>query len=306
MDVLLANEITNGMIVSNNAPERLPGEVEWSDQAWSAGDIVTRAETRRVYRAVYDVPAGGVPPEENIAAAQLPFWQDLRPMNQWGAFDGQVRTQTVGPEGDLIITLMPGAVTDVWLGNLSFANSVQVILKDKAGGDVVYDEEKAMYQPVTNYWDWWFGPFSFNTDAFFNNIPAYLNGELTIIIKTNSAASVGMIAIGRTERLGRTLWDPETDHRNYSARQLDNTWGPTEGTGGVVTRDQRYSVLVDPDEAPRVSRFMDKAMRRPAVWVPHGDPKFEGIRGFGQAVSSRMRYPNNAYVLLSLDIRGFI
>lgn len=307
MDVLLANEITPEMVVSNNAPERLAGQVEWSDQSWPAGSIVTRTATRRVYRAVYDVPSGGVPPEENIAVAQLPYWIDTGPMNQGGLFDGQVGTQTVGPEGDdLVIVLRPGVVTDVWLGNLSLANSVQVTLLDKPDGSIVYDREISMYEPVTNYWDWWFAPFSFATDVIFGGIPAYRNGELTITLKTGSAARIGMAAIGKTERLGCTLWDPETDHRNYSARQLDNTWGPSEGTGGVVTRDQRYTVIVEPEEAPRVSRFMDRAMRRPAVWIPHGHPKFEGIRGFGQAVGSRMRYPGPSHVQLSLDIRGFI
>lgn len=62
MDVLLSNEVT---IVSTNAPERRPGEVEWTNAAWPAGSIVTRSDTQRVYRAAYDVPSGGVPPEEN-------------------------------------------------------------------------------------------------------------------------------------------------------------------------------------------------------------------------------------------------
>lgn len=312
MDVLLANEITPSMIVSNNAPERLSDQVEWdadgpSSNGWPAGSVVTRTSTRRVYRAVYDVPKDADPPEENIANAQLPYWIDKGPMNKWGLFDGQVQTQTVGPEDeDLVIVLKPGPISNVWLGNLSLVNSVQVTLKDKTGGSVVYDQEHDMYEPVTTYWDWWFGPFKFATDVLFTGIPAYRSGELTITIKTGSTASVGMAAIGKTERLGCTLWDPETDFRNYAARQLDQTWGPSEGTGGVVTRDQRYSVIVEPEDAPRVSRFMDKAMRRPAVWIPHGHPKFEGIRGFGQAVGSRMRYPDPSHVNLSLEIRGFI
>lgn len=312
MDVLLANEITPSMIVSNNAPERLSGQVEWdadgpSSNGWPAGSVVTRTSTRRVYRAAYDVPKDADPPEENIATAQLPYWVDTGPMNQWGLFDGQVKTQTVGPQDEnLEIVLKPGPISDVWLGNLTLVNSVQVTLKDKTGGSVVYDQEHDMYEPVTTYWDWWFGPFKFATDVLFTGIPAYRNGELTITIKTASTASVGMAAIGKTERLGYTLWDPETDFRNYSARQLDQTWGPSEGTGGVVTRDQRYSVVVKPEDAPRVARFMNSAMRRPAVWIPHGDPEFEGIRGFGQAVGSRMRYPASSYVSLSLEIRGFI
>src|SRR5690606_20706140 len=100
--------------------------------------------------------------------AQLPYWTDIGPMNQWGLFDGQVRTQTVGPEDEnLVIVLRPGIVTDVWLGNLSLVSSVQVTLLDKPGGVIVYDREHAMYQPVTTYWDWWFAPFSFFADVLF-------------------------------------------------------------------------------------------------------------------------------------------
>lgn len=307
MNVLLANEITPDMLVSSNAPVRLPGEVEWSDQAWTAGDLVTRTSTRRVYRAAYDVPAGKAPPEENIATAQLPYWQDLRPMNQWAMFDGMVQTQTVGPENeDLEVVIEPGAVNDVWLGGLVYANSAQVTVLNKPGGDVVYDQEKVLYKPVTTFWDWWFAPFSLSGDTMFAGIPAYTRSVVTIRVKTDATARIGMAAIGSAENLGYTLWDPETNYRNYSARQLDQKWGPSEGTGGVVTRDQNYIVSVRPDDAPRVSSFMDSAMRRPAVWLPHGDPKFEGIRGFGQAVDARMRYPNSAIVELSLHIRGFI
>lgn len=306
MDVLLATDITPAMLVSTNAPERLPGEVEWSNQAWPAGSLVTRTATRRVYRAVYSVPSGGVPPEENMAAAMLPYWQDLRPMNQWSMFDGRIGTQTVGPSGDLIVVLTPGVVTDLWLGNLDNATGVHVVVKDKPGGTVVYDETRESYQPVTSWWDWWFGPFDLSSDAMFSGIPAYRGCEVTITIQSGGTASVGMAALGATERLGCTLWDPETDYRNYAARQLDQNWGPSEGTGGTVTRDQNYTVIVKPDDAPRVSRFMENAMRRPAVWLPHGDPKFEGIRGFGQAVDSRMRYPGPSIVQLSISTRGFI
>lgn len=306
MNVLISNEITPEMLVSSNAPVRLPGETEWSNQAWSAGDLVTRTETKRVYRAVYDVPAGGVPPEENIAVAQLPYWQDFRPMNQWAMFDGRVSTQTIGPNGDLVVVLTPGVITDLWLGNISNATGVHVVVKDAPGGSVIYDSRRETYEPVTSWWAWWFGPFNIAKDSMFTGIPAYRNSEVTITIESGGVAALGMAALGITENLGHTLWDPETDYRNYSARQLDSTWGPSEGTGGVVTKDQNYLVLVDPDDAPRVSRFMHDAMRRPAVWIPHGDPKFEGIRGFGQAVDSRMRYPNAAWVELSISTRGFI
>lgn len=307
MDVLLANEITPAMLVSTNAPERLPDQVEWSNQAWPAGSAVTRTQTRRVYRAAYDVPAGGAPPDENIATAKLPYWIDIGPMNQWALFDGRVGTQTVGPLGDdLQIVLAPGVITNIWVGNISLVNSVEITVRNKPGGVIVYERESSLARPVTTYWDWWFAPLNLATDVMFSEIPAYRNCEVTLTFRTISPARIGMAAFGKSERLGKTLWDPETNHRNYSARQLDQQWGPSEGTGGVVTRDQSYTVIVDPDDAPRVSRFMERAMRLPAVYLPHGHPKFEGIRGFGQAVDSRMRYPNPAIVQLSMTIRGFI
>src|SRR5690606_5494359 len=146
-----------------NAPERLPGQVEWSAQAWTAGSIVTRTETRRVYRAVYDVPADKAPPEENIAIAQLPYWQDVGPMNQWAMFDKVVKTQTAGPEGDdLIVVLRPGVTTDLWLGNMAGATAAHVVVKDKPGGTAIYDENRELLKPVTTFWDWWFAPFEFD------------------------------------------------------------------------------------------------------------------------------------------------
>lgn len=306
MDVLLANEITPDELVSTTAPERLPGQVEWSDQAWPIGSVVTRTATRRVYRAAFAVQAGYLTPEAAVATGAISRWLDIGPMNKWSMFDGQVGTQTEN-DGDLVVVLRPGMVTSIWLGNLSNVSGVSVVVLDRPGGVVVYDESvDSMIEPVSNWWDYWFAPFKTRSDVTFSNIPAYPNCEVTITVKSGGALKIGMAAIGIVENLGKTLWGPETEFRNYSARTLDQTWGPSQGTGGVVTRDQTYEVAVDPDDAPRVSKFMESAMRRPAVWIPTGLPKFEGIRVFGQAVDGRLSYPTINITTLNISIRGFI
>lgn len=308
MNVLLATDITSAMLVSSNAPVRVDGQAEWDAIAYPAGATVTRASTRRVYKSAYAVPVDFLPPEEDIVVSQLPYWVDAGPMNQWGMFDGQVRTQTVGPEGDLIVVLAPGVVTDLWIGNLANATSVHVVIRDKPGGVIIYNEYRELFRPVTTFWDWWFAPFVLAGDATFTGIPAYRNCEITITVSAGAGgnASVGMVAVGKVENLGYTEYDAEVTLRNYAARQLDQRWGPTEGTGGIVTRDPTFTIVIEPEDAPRVTRFMETAMRRPGVWIPNGDPEYEGIRGFGQAVDARISYPNHGEVLLFLTIRGFI
>ncbi|MFT0531900.1 hypothetical protein ACMHYJ_03565 [Castellaniella hirudinis] len=305
----MMKEIGSDELVSTNAPALLDGQSEWvANTAYAAGKIVARSDLNALYRAVYAVADTETePPEDDIANNQIPKWQAIGPMNQWGAFDGKLSTVTVGPDGEsLVMVLQPGIITDVWLGGLKFVSAVRVVATNGDGGPVVYDETKSLRKPVTSWWDWWFAPFSDATDVAFTGIPAYRRARVTITLVTTGTASVGMIAMDRSETLGRTLWEPSTQHRNYSARKLDDTWGPTGGTGGVVTRDQSYTVIVEPDDAPRVARFMDRAMKSPAVWLPDDAAKFEGIRGFGQAVSSNMSYPHSAFVQLELTIRGFI
>lgn len=305
MNVLLSNQITPSMLISTNAPDRLPGQVEWSNQAWEVGSVVTRETTRRVYRAVYDVPSGKAPPEENIAVAQLPYWQDIGPMNQYAAFDNVVKTQTVGPEGDLVMVLQPGITTDIWLGNISGATEVHVVIKDKPGGNIIFDETRGLSRKVTNYWDWWFAPFVMDNEAVFSGIPAYLNAEVTITLVSTSGASLGMAAMGKTENLGETQWDVNAEFQRYTPATNNQVWGPTQ-QGGEITKDVTYRVFVDPVEAPRVDRFAKDAMRRLAVYVPSDKPEFSGIRIFGEMINARMGYPTPNYVPFDITVREFL
>lgn len=188
MDVLLSNEVT---IVSTNAPERRPGEVEWTNAAWPAGSIVTRSDTQRVYRAAYNVPSGGVPPEENIAVAQLPYWVDTGPMNRVAMFDKVVKSQTVGPiDANLEVVFKPGVITSLWLGNMSNVTAAHVVVRDKTGGDVVFDDRRVLVARVTTAWDWCFAPFDLQRDAQFTGIPAYRNCEVTLTLETGGTALV--------------------------------------------------------------------------------------------------------------------
>lgn len=309
MDVLLGEEITPSMLISSNAPERLDGQVEWVKQAWPAGSIVTRASTtRRVYKAVYAVPATVEAPEDDISTNQLPYWQDIAPMNQQAMFDGQLKSQTIGPSGDLIVVIKPGAVTHLWIGNLTNALNVLVEVKNKTGGVIVWSESRDLLRPVTTYWEWWFAPFTFAGDAFFSGIPAYLQCEVTVTVSAGSGgtAGVGMLATGKITNLGETDWGVDAQFNNYSARSLNQTWGPTQATGGEVTKDVSYLVHVDAIEAPRVDKFMKEAMKRPAVYIPSGLPELEGVRIFGQAISSTLGYPAYNYVPLNLTVREFL
>lgn len=310
MDVLLSTEITPDMVVSTNAPERLPGEVEWdadgpSSSGWPAGSIVTRTATRRAYRAAFDVPAGSVPPEENIAVAQLPYWQDLRPMNQWAMFDKVVKSQTVGPSANLVVKVKPGAITDLWLGNLDNTTAAHVVVRDKTDGVIVYDERRELADKVTTAWDWCFAPFNLLRDVQFTGIPAYRNCEVTITLETGGVAAIGMAAIGTTERWGCTEWNVNAAFQRYSPGRSSQAWGPVQ-QGGVITKDVTYRIFVKPADAPRVDRSAKRAMNLLAVFVPHGDPRFAGIRIFGEMISADMGYPGPNYVPLDITVREFL
>lgn len=305
MDVLPTTEITPAMLVNSNAPALLPGQSMWSTQAWAAGSVVAREETRRIYRAVYDVPSGGVPPEQNIADAQLPYWQEIGAMNQWAMFDGQMRTQTLHT-GDLIVVLRPGSISSAWVGNVRGVYAIRVIVRDGPDGNTVYDEIIYMQERTTTYWDWWFAPFRLLSDAIFSGIPAYRDCEVEIMFSGPGEIAVGMTAVGAGESWGITEWGVDADFQNYSTRNLNSPWGPSQPTGGEVTKDITYRVFVKPEDAPRVDKSLKSAMKRPAIYMPSGQPEFEGIRIFGQAISARLGYPHFNYVPLDITIREFL
>lgn len=285
MQVLLAKDITSAELLSSNAPEVVGDEVLWTNQVWPIGSTVYRTETQRIYRAAFEVPVDTGPPEVNIANAQLPYWVDMGPTNRWAMFDGLARTQTIGDPGEMIIELDVPSLTDIWVGNISQATAVEALVRNGVDGDIIFQEEKSLSQPVTNYWDWWFAPFTLAGDVVFSGIPAYRNSVLTLRIISEGTPRVGMVAVGNTEYLGETDWRPSTDFR----LSHDNLY-----------RELRATVHIGADEAPRVTRFMNRAMRRPAVWIPEEQPRFEGLRSFGQLVDSRMSYPS--YDIVNLDI----
>lgn len=311
MNVLTATSISGSMLVSSNAPLRLSGQTEWTQKSYSAGETVTRLTDvngqalNRVYRAAYSVPEGTPAPEENIATAQFPRWVDRGPMNQWGMFDGVIGTRTLAEE-DLVVRLRPGVVTAVWAGGITGVTEVHVVLRDAPGGSIVYDRVERLVTRTTNYWDWWFAPFTYRTDVMFEGIPAYRDGEVEVTFVSSGDVGVGMLALGNIENWGKTEWGVDADFNNYSSRSLNSTWGPSQATEGEVTKDITYRVFVEPEDAPRVDELAKDAMKRPAIFIPSGKPEFAGIRVFGQAISLRMGYPYPEHVPLDITVREFL
>lgn len=278
MQVIEPVEYTYGMLTSSNVPEA-DYPVWVAPAVRSLGDQVIY--NHKVYKAMVALTATtDVNPETGTAADTK--WLLMGATNRWRMFDDMVGTVTSNP-GSIEVLITPGSVvTSVAMFNV-LGSSVSITVEDPVDG-VVYTYTEEMTDPndeVTDWYSYFFAPFSNKSDFIISNLPPYSQASVRVVVTapTGVDALVGSLALGVIEDIGVACYGSSIGILDYTKKDIDEF-------GNVVTVERGYSkfgdfdIDLDTEDVSRVQKMMADLRAKPCVWIGYANYESTIIYGY--------------------------
>jgi len=303
MKVIPPLEITDSRLTSSTISEPDTSETAWSGSsvAYALGDQVIRTTTHRIYECVSAHTSAASPVPENNTAQ----WLEIGPTNRWAMFD-TLRNTATEVASSLTVVLTPAYRVDS-LALLALQGSSVTVSITSAGSPVYYRTVSLVRREVSDWYDYFFRPFSVQPSVALFDLPPITGAVITITI-TATAGNVkcGACVIGASEYIGEVQYEAENDVLNFSTVTRDFA-------GGVSTMVQRrnvpktiQSIFVEKSRVNRIRQLRDTVGAVPAVWAGLDNSThdyFEAvlILGFYKRFSINLRYPDYAVIGLELE-----
>ncbi len=297
MKVIRPVTVTDAVLISSTVAEPSGSDpAAWNAATnYSLGALVYRATTHRRY--------------ENLAAgvsALLPEstptrWKDLGATLRWAPFDDQVGTSATAT-GSISYVLAPGICNAVAL--LVDGDSVTVTVTDGAGGPEVYSRTVSLdVSLVTDWYEYFFEPFSKRTMVVLPDLPPYLAARITITVNGTGTVGLGGIVVGTAVYIGAMHLGARAGIRDYSTKTVDDVTGVVSLTEGRYRDRVRGTVRV-PDAAVNKVHALMKSLRAKPIFVigdDEGDYEPLSLFGFTQEFELSVTYASSSVYTFSFE-----
>lgn len=227
---------------------------------YALGDIIQVAASHRCYQSLAAGNTGN-------AVTDTTKWVDYGPTNRWCALDTLRNTQAVQPS-PMTYVIAPGVrCNSLFLGGM-VANSAEITVTSVTGGGTVYHETVDLNtRVVTNWYQYFFEPFSTRATLVRWDLPPYLDAIITVTLtSTSGSVSLGAIQTGSYEELGTILAPASPGSLNFSSVTRD-----TYGNATVTQRKGRPTLVcqtkLDSSLMTRVKNFKTATDAMPTVWA---------------------------------------
>lgn len=278
----------------------------WSNATnYVIGDYVISTTTHRIYKSLRDSNLNYDPTDPLNRADPAPWWLDYSATNKWKMFDDQVSSQSEGTS-PLSVVINTGNVNGIYAGALANAETIQIIVKDAPGGNIVLDTTHILEDSnPSDYYDYFFKPYKYQTQYFLDNIPPYRKSEVTIIL-TGSSGDVkcGMLAMGDLKPLGISQYGAKAKPKTYSYIKIDD-YGNNKINRRKTAKDLTIMAVLETSQANDALMTITDLLDVPCVWVGTNILEYNGLTTFGLG-SADVTYENHAESTLSLTVQGLI
>lgn len=210
------------------------------------------------------------------------FWNDIDPTNRYAMFDGYVSTQSVAI-GSMTVVLKAGAANMIYLDGLAGAKTVDVVIKDAQGGNVIFTYSGSLRgNRPASYWQYWFNPFSTVKSKIIVGIPPYSNMEISVTLSGAAGVEIkcGVLGVGMVKSLGRTQQGAEAKPKNFGYVKTDQ-YGKNTYKPGKKALDITGSAVIDKDEARQVQAILVEALGLPCMISCSDLDTYSGLNNFG-------------------------
>lgn len=305
ISVLLGRDITDANFTGSSIaePDLSRGEVAWNAATnYSKGQEVIRVATHTVYTNII--------PGVDATAPELASdrWYPTRPTNKWAWRDYYKNTGSRAA-GSMSFTALPGAVYDVDLFGVEGAESVRCLVKDGAGGPVIFDQTIGLRYFVSDdpVWEFFFGDWVTLSDVSFGDIPPSADPEVTItvgsITATNEVA-VGNIVMGVRDSVGVPSFGFSVEADYYGGFDVDG-YGTVSLEDGLSAKRIRGSAHLEVAQARGVFALFSRLQGRPASFVVSQLVDYDYLRAFGRG-KAKVTADGPNHAIVEIDIQGFV
>lgn len=229
MRVIPPLAIDDSRLTDSSVSEPDTGEAVYNAlTTYSVDQRVISTSTHRTYQSLSNSNTGN--PLPVYPATLTNYWIDVGPTNKWAMFDLLRNTGTT-VASPLTVVITPGQRIDsIALVGL-VATSVQIIVTVDAA--IVFDQTTTLStRVVTDWYEYFFSPFTYREAVANFSLPPYTNGVITInIVNATGNVTCGGVVIGQSVYLGEALVDAQNDATNLSTIERS-----TDGTTVLVQR----------------------------------------------------------------------
>ncbi len=189
-------------------------------------------------------------------------WELVGSTNKWAMFDQKY--QSISSQWTSIqMVLTPGEIiTSLALLNATGASAT--ILQSVSG----YTETLPLYNhDVLSWWEWYYESPIRTGEAIFTDIPPYPGSTLTVTVdNTGGTASVGVLVIGKSKRLGATQWGASRTINDYS-RAVEADDGTVTLVSGNYSKRLNVEVIIERGFESEATRILEEFRATPLVFV---------------------------------------
>jgi len=203
--------------------------------------------------------------------------------------------------GDLIVVLKPGQINAIGFSGL--VGSTLTVVGTSGDEEVYRNKQSLAGEIITDWYDYFFEPFTQLGDAIADGIPPYSNIELTVTIEGASTAC-GVCAFGNLYQMGDTQAGASVGILDYSTKETDE-FGVTTLNPGPFSKRITASMFLDNRLINRAQGLLSAA-RASATFYTFADSadfaQAYTVFGFYRDFSVVVPYPRHS--LVSIDIEG--
>lgn len=306
MKVIDPLTVTDAMLISSTVAEPASGETAWSGAtAYTVGQIALRTATHRLYRRLVAGTTATAPELDvaGVAGVTAPNWEDYAPSRRWAMFDQEINTATTDASS-LTVVLAPGICNSLALLEL-VGSSVTITVTDGAGGPTVYTRTVALDTSlVTDWYQYFFEPFSTLGTLVLNDLPPYANARITVALTGLGTVALGQCIAGSVYPLGLTQLGVSAGIRDYSRKEVDPVTGAVSLERRKFSRTLRARFSIEPGAVNAVHARLSNLRAKPCVWIADDDRQLDPLVVFGFYKDFSLDVAYAARHFYSLDIEG--
>ncbi|MCV2365529.1 hypothetical protein LNV23_18935 [Paucibacter sp. DJ1R-11] len=298
--------VTDAVLLSSSV-----AEPSGSDPAlWSAGtaygrDALVRRPNHRIYKRLAPGTTATAPEDDlsPVSPATEANWKDMLPTNMWAMFDQEVNTQTVAT-GSLSVTLAPGFANSLVLMELEGAQAV-VSETSSAGGPTVYSRTIPLdVSSVTDWYQYFFEPFTQRKTVVLTDLPPYLNARVTVTITGTGEVRCGQCVLGTLYSVGGTQKGATAGVRDYSKNETDPETQVVSLKPGKRRRTLRARLEVPNGAESAIHALLESRLGRNSVWLGDDVGVVDPLVVFGFTEDFELEYQGVAKNYYSFTIQG--
>lgn len=297
MKVIKPVEFTNAMLTASNAPE-----TEYA--AWVSTTAYAVLDRVIYDHAIYEAAQASTGKQPDVNPLD---WTYISVTNRFMMFDAEVNTQTV-VNSPLQVTVAPGLVNSMALLELQGAQ-ISITGRDGAAGPIIYQHDQPLEGSVVSDWyEYFFEPFSLLTELVLTNLPAYNSLHVSVDINSGpvvSPVACGALIFGSVYDIGRSLRGATAGILSFSKKETSAN-GTTRFKKGRSSRRGPTRVVIDNVMLNKVYRLLSSLDATPCVWIGSDDPNYSFLTRFGfyRDFSIDVEYADMSYC--SIDIEGLV